>query len=313
MPTFNSASYVESTVDTVRAQTFDNWELVLSDDGSSDATVAISDAIAESDDRIISIKGRHAGPAVARQRGLRRSDPRSEFVVFMDSDDTWTPEALTVLVHALESEPESPAAHGLARGTDINGHPFDNDDLANSMRRRYVSRGGQHVQLEAGSRTPYEAMLLKNCVVTPGTTLIRRSALDAVGDLDPSTAPADDWDLLIRLARRNDLIFVDHIVLNWRRHPDSLANTSKRWNWSYLVVRARTIQCRENSSQHRRAALEALLSDCRRSYREMLMGIRRADFHETLRAVVFAVLTSGMYARFQWFSTRRFSSAGARV
>jgi glycosyltransferase involved in cell wall biosynthesis len=300
MPTFNSASYLKSTVDSVRAQTFDSWQLVLSDDGSSDATVAITDELVRSDSRIISVKGQHGGPAVTRQRGLRRSDPRSEFVIFMDSDDTWEADALAVLVAALRSEPECPAAYGLARGSDMRGNPFESDDLADSMRRRNVFRGGKYVELAAATRTPFEAMLLKNCVVTPGTTLIRRSALDAVGDLAPSTAPSDDWDLFIRLARRSDLLLVDRVILNWRRHSDSLANTSKRWSWTYLVVRSRTIRCRENSPLHRNLALEALRLDCHQSYHELLTCIRQVTLRESLRALVYGLLTYAMYVRFRW-------------
>jgi hypothetical protein len=173
------------------------------------------------------------------------------------------------------------------------------------MRRRNVLRGGQPVELDAGSPTPFEAMLLKNCPVTPGTALIRRSTLTAIGDLDPAAAPADDWDLFIRLARRGDLLFVDRVVLNWRRHPDSLANTSKRWSWAYLVVRARTIQSRENSPQHHFAALEALRMDCRGSRGELLGSLRRAALRETTRAGLLGLLNYGMYARYKWFGGYR--------
>jgi glycosyltransferase involved in cell wall biosynthesis len=305
---FNSASYLESTVQSVRAQTFDQWELILADDGSDDGTVAVIDELVASDPRINVVKGRHAGPVVTRMRGLRRSDPRSMFVIFMDHDDAWESHALAVLVDALESAPECAAAYGLARGTDMHCRPFENDDLADSMRRRSVLRDGRFVELMAGSRTPFEAMLLKNCVTSFGTALIRRSDLDAVGALAPSTVPCDDWDLFIRLARRSDLLLVDRVILNWRRHPEALSNTSKRWTRSYLVVRARTIKSLENSPRHHRAALDALLIDCHRWRRDMFAGIRQAHLREISRALVFFVVTHGMYARFRWLSRQRYSA-----
>src|SRR5262249_38294212 len=153
--------------------------------------------------------------------------------------------------------------------------------------RRDVLRSGKPVELAAGERTPFGAMLLKQCVVTPGTSLIRRSALDNIGDLDPSTAPADDWDLFIRLAREGDLLLVDRVILNWRRHPDVQSN-SRRWSRACLIVRARSIQCRDNSAEHRGAALEALLEDCRVWRRRMIAAMRQRVPRETTRAAVYA-------------------------
>ncbi len=313
MPTFNSASFLKSTVDSVRAQTFGDWQLVLADDGSCDTTLAITDGLVETDPRIMAVRAGHAGVAVTRQRGWRHSDPGSEFVAFLDSDDTWEPEALAVLVDALDSEPDCGAAYGLARGTDMDGHQYENDDLPDLMRRRDLLQGGQSVDLAAGERTPFGAMLLKNCVVTPGTALIRRSALDRIGGVDASTEPADDWDLFIRLARDSDLLLVDRVILNWRRHPDSLSNTSKRWSRAWLVVRTRTIQSPDNSAEQRGAALDALRADCRSWRRHMVAGLRRRDPHETARAVVYVLASSGMYARWHWFTRdRRSLSAVAR-
>src|SRR5688500_12664778 len=92
MPTVNSERYLESTVDSVAGQTFTAWELVLSDDGSSDGTVSLSRHLASRDGRIRTATGRHQGVATARNDGLRASDPATEYVVFLDSDDTWTPD-----------------------------------------------------------------------------------------------------------------------------------------------------------------------------------------------------------------------------
>jgi glycosyltransferase involved in cell wall biosynthesis len=299
MPTFNSALYLVSTVESVLAQTYDGWQLVLCDDGSSDETIAVTEKLVAGDHRIRSVRCPHGGPAHARNTGLSSSDPRSEFVVFMDSDDTWEIDTLAVLLRALELEPDCVAAYGLARATDIDGHPYDDGDLVESMRSRSILRSGQYVELPGGSRTTFEAMLVKNCVVTPGTALIRRSALQDVGSLDPKTSPAEDWDLFVRLARRSDLVLVDHVVLNWRRHSDSLANTSRRWRWAYLLVRTRAIACSENTSSQRTASLEALLADCRSSLASVIRSARGLRLREACSEAAFVVLSYGAYGRFR--------------
>jgi glycosyltransferase involved in cell wall biosynthesis len=292
MPTHDSASYLVSTVESVLAQTFENWEVVLSDDGSTDSTVEVARDLVGRDERIVAVQGRRMGPAVARNAGLHGSDPRSEFVVFLDSDDTWEPKALDVLVRALAAEPDCVAAYGLARATDMDGHQFEDDDLPNSMRHRIVLRAGRYVELPAESRTPFDAMLLKNSVVTPGTTLIRRRALAAVGDLDPAMSPADDWDLLLRLARQGDFILIDDVILNWRRHSNSLANTSN-WSWAVLSVARGAIASRENTSCQRSAAAKALLDRCRTSRRDALRDLRQGNLRAAFKGILFTFVGYG--------------------
>jgi len=297
MPTFNSASFLASTIESVRAQSFDGWELILCDDGSTDDTARVTGELLARDPRIRSTHCDHGGPAVARNTGLACSNRRSEFVVFLDSDDTWEPDALAVLVDALESAPGHVAAYGLARGTDMEGHPFAADDLAQSMRHRTILRSGTCMFLPADAPTSFEAMLLKNCMVTPGTTLIRRAALTRAGELDPATSPADDWDLFLRLSRQSDLLLVDHVILNWRRHPDSLANTDRRWRYACYVVRRRAIACPDNTIAHRDAAREALLSDSRNSLSDMVTSLRRREVRNAIVGAVFVLLGYGTYVR----------------
>jgi glycosyltransferase involved in cell wall biosynthesis len=274
MPTYNSAEHLASTVDSVLAQTFPGWELVLFDDGSTDTTIELSDELVRRDRRIRSATGGHLGPAAARNGGFDRSDPRSEFVTFLDSDDTWEPYALETLVATLDRQANVVAVHAVARATDMDGRQFDDDVLGSFMRSRRVVRGSELVELPLSAPTPFDAMLVENFVVTPGTTLIRRSALTAIGGLDPATSPADDWDLNIRLARLGDFAFVDQVVLNWRRHPDSLANTSKRLRHGYLAVRRKSIASRDNTPEQRRAALALLERDCRGTRRLVLTNVR---------------------------------------
>jgi glycosyltransferase involved in cell wall biosynthesis len=299
MPMFNSAHYLKSTVDSVVHQTFAEWELILFDDGSTDGTATLAHDLAESDRRIKTATGRHQGVAVARNDGLRESDPDTEFVVFLDSDDTWTPEALETLVDALDSHPAAPAAHALARATDLDGRPYPDDDLAETMRNRRQWRDGVLVDIPITSPTPFAAMIVRNWVGTPGTSIIRRAALRSVGELDPATAPADDWDVNIRLSRLGDFIFVDRVVLNWRRHPDSLANTSKRWRRANFEVRKRSIRHSTNTAAQRAIAVDLLGQDCKAAASAALDAVRRRAFRPLAGELLFATLGLLHYLRFR--------------
>jgi glycosyltransferase involved in cell wall biosynthesis len=297
MPTYNSARHLVSTVESVLAQTFPDWQLVLFDDGSSDDTVKLSQELAARDDRIKVATGGHLGPAVARNEGLLRTDPTTEYVVFLDSDDTWEPDALATMVGVLDAHPDAVAAHALARATDMDGHQYDDDDLADSMRQRQELHGKELVTLPAGAPTTFAAMLLKNCVVTPGTSLLRRRELTAVGPLDPATSPGDDWDLNVRLARRGEFLFVDHTILNWRRHPDSLANTSRRWRQAQVVVRRRSIQSKDNTPEQRQAALDVLLANGH-SWRAAALGnLKQHQWRSAGVGLAYVGMMYGEYVR----------------
>ena len=241
VPTYNSARFLASTVGSIVAQTFEDWELVLIDDGSSDETVQLSRQLAAGNPKIRAVEGAHGGPAAARNGGLRHSDPRSEFVIFLDSDDRWEAKTLETLLEALKDNPGCVAAHGLARATDLQGAPYGADDLADWMRRRCAVTANGLTDVHIAEPTTFFTMLVHNWIVTPGTCLIRRSALEKVGAFDPETSPGEDWDLNIRLARAGDLALVDRVVLNWRRHPDSLLSTSRRTRWAHLLIRRRSI------------------------------------------------------------------------
>src|SRR5437773_2172155 len=113
IPTYDSAGYLCATVESIRNQEFKNWELILLDDGSSDDTVEVARDFERQDPRIRVVLGDHSGIAGARNRGFNEISPESEFVTFFDHDDLWEPEALSLLVDALDRNPDCVASHGL--------------------------------------------------------------------------------------------------------------------------------------------------------------------------------------------------------
>ncbi len=100
VPVYNAAGFLSATVDTVLSQTFADWELLLIDDGSTDGeTGALCDRIAESDARIRSFHKPNGGAGDARNFGIDRAS--GEYLVFLDSDDFFEPQALEVLQKAV--------------------------------------------------------------------------------------------------------------------------------------------------------------------------------------------------------------------
>ena len=101
-PSYNSADFITDTIDSVRSQTYSNWEMIIIDDHSSDQTVKVVKAIIKQEPRIRLIERReNGGPARTRNAGLKEATGR--YVAFLDSDDQWLPNKLTKQVNFMES------------------------------------------------------------------------------------------------------------------------------------------------------------------------------------------------------------------
>jgi hypothetical protein len=185
----------------------------------------------------------------------------------------------------------------------MEGRAFPDDDLEESMRNRRQWWHGALVDIPVTAPTPFAAMVVRNWVCTPGTSLIRRAALTSVGALDPATAPADDWDVNIRLSRLGDFAFVNRVVLNWRRHSGAQANTSKGWRRACFEVRKRSVRDPSNTLEQRSIALGLLGQDCRQWRSAAIAAFRHRQLRQLAAELLFGTLGHTQYLRFR-FSRR---------
>jgi GT2 family glycosyltransferase len=292
IPTYNSEHYLGSTIESVLDQTFACWELVVFDDGSTDETYEVAREYAAKDDRIRTSRGPNGGVAAARNRGLALTDPRAEMVAFLDHDDLWEPSMLEILVRKLDDHPEYVAAHGLVRCIDPDGALVPGDDLEEICRNRHGFRSGRVVPFQTGEPTTFGALVYHNCVISPGAELIRRDAVLHVGGFDPSTAPADDADLQLRLSRLGDLGFVDRPVLRWRRHPQAQSSTSRRWRAATLRLRAKALRDPTNTPDQMRSATLAHLAAAKASIQQAMDAVHGREWRTALREMFYSL---GLY------------------
>ena len=263
IPTFNAEAYVRATLDSVVAQTFEDWELVVFDDGSTDGTVDVATSVASGDDRVLVLRGANEGVAAARNRGFAATDPTTEFLIFLDNDDLWHPELLATLVAMLDEHPAHVSAHAVANSISTDGTRPDGDDLAETLRQRQAVRGSTVVELEASEPTTFAAVGYVNKVLTPGLHLVRRAVLQRIGGFDPATVPCDDWDMAVRVSRVGDIGYCDRALLQWRRHGEAQSYRSPAWRKAYFRVRRKMIADPSNSPEQARAARASARADCR--------------------------------------------------
>jgi GT2 family glycosyltransferase len=122
------------------------------------------------------------------------------------------------------------------------------------MRNRVEYRGNDLIPLRPDEPTTFAGLVYHNWVVTAGIHLMRRSILEQVGAFDPETDPADDWDLVLRTSRYGDIGFAERLVLQWRRHPETLTGTSPRWKSAYFKVRRKMLVDPRNTANQTRLA-----------------------------------------------------------
>ena len=224
VPLYNGERYLAATLESVLAQAFIEWELVVVDDGSNDRSGAIADAFASRDPRVSVLHTPNGGLSAARNLGLRSLDTGCEFIIFLDADDTWYPYSLGVLYQALLEDRQAAGVHGAYRFIDKVGHDLPQTRIERIYRRRWRFVGRWLVNWPVARPTTFAALALMNPIATPGQVLLRRSALSKVGEFDPTIPAVADWDMWIRLTAGGYLTYVDRVVLSYRRHVGSMSS-----------------------------------------------------------------------------------------
>ena len=225
---YNSAQFIAFTLEGAIAQTFRDWEMVVVDDGSPDDAAAIVEGFCRRDSRIRLVRQSNQGVANARNRGLAETNPRAGFVIFLDGDDVWQPAALATLLAALEAQPQAAGAHSIARMVDDRGEMFQLGEMEKNLRHRRAVVGRCVVDLPPSAPTTFSALLVNCWLVTPGICLLRRRFLERTDGFRQAMAPSDDWELWLRLTRLGDFVFVDEVLLDYRRHDLSVSADHRR-------------------------------------------------------------------------------------
>jgi glycosyltransferase involved in cell wall biosynthesis len=213
MATFDGEAFVEEAIESVLQQRGVELELVVTDDGSVDATPAIVRDLARRDPRIRFAIGPHAGMAAARNGCLVQA--RGSHIALLDQDDRCPEGKLARQLALLEGSPDVAAVFGL---TEMFG-------------------SGQHGE-------PGYTMLL-------AAALLRRDVVDAMGEFDPSCASADDLDFLLRMIESGHRIELETGLGTYhRRHPGQASGDLAATRRDCVRALARSLERRRRSGLH---------------------------------------------------------------
>ena len=222
MPTHNRMRYLPQAVASVREQRYENWELIIVDDASTDGTATYLGELERRDARISAVRHRRcANPAKLRNAGMARA--RGAYVAFLDSDDVWMPNKLVAQVSQLHQD-----RHCRWSYTDAMS----------------IDEHGEEIVVEHPTWTQPSGWILHDLIAAvagialPTVLAERRLALD-VGGFDESLPLCEDYDLWCQFASRSPVLFVPQTLTQVRRHAgnySTYANDGATMDRAWLAI-----------------------------------------------------------------------------
>ena len=190
VPTYNYGRFIGQTLDSLRAQTYREWECVVVDDGSTDDTEEVVARVSAADPRVRYLRQPNQRQAVAKNTGL--ADARGRYVQFLDADDLIEPRKLERQVEFLEANPAADIVYGGTRY-------FATERPEERLYGMYGEREPWMPELSGAGRELVRAIVRMN-ILAINSALVRREAIDDVGPFDPVLPPVEDWDYWLRCA-----------------------------------------------------------------------------------------------------------------
>jgi glycosyltransferase involved in cell wall biosynthesis len=250
IPAYNHAHFLGEAIESVLGQDYEPIEVVVVNDGSTDATAAVVAAFPS----VTYVAQPNRGLAEARNAGLARC--RGDLVVFLDADDRLLPGAVRTGVRVLTTDPSLSFAAGYSRFISADGTPQPTNQP--------LRRGDD----------PYVALLRRNSIRNPAMVIFRRPIFDAVGGFDPAVNACADYELYLRISRDHTVAFHDEVVADYRKHGSNMSDNSALMLRELGIVMRR--QRRHLITAARREAFSEGLRNVRTYYGDRLVNQIRA-------------------------------------
>jgi glycosyltransferase involved in cell wall biosynthesis len=204
IPTFNRKDYLKETLDSVFAQTYKDYEIIIVDDGSTDGT---EEMIKSAGNKVRYFWQENAGDAAARNRLIKLA--QGQFITFIDSDDLLMPDSVERMIKVMEAEGGEIIVYGPYLRIDQDGNVF----------------GKCKRKLYSGHITKYlfQSILIHSC-----GSMFPKRILEEAGGFDQSLRVCSDYDLWLRLSLKYRFIALDKPTFKRRRHTGNLSAGSSK-------------------------------------------------------------------------------------
>lgn len=201
MNCYNSSTYLREAIDSVYAQSYEDWEIIFWDNASTDNSAAI----AKSYDKKLRYFHAEKTVPLGHARNLAIEKARGEYIAFLDCDDVWLPEKLENQIVFLESHNDVVMVYSDILSIDDNGNLIEN-----YLKNQKFYRG--HI---------FDKLLIYNFIAIL-TVVLRKKVLDEVGMFDGSYMIDEDYELFLRIAESHKIDFLDAPLAKYRIHGNNL-------------------------------------------------------------------------------------------
>jgi len=202
IPSYNGASFIEKALDSVLAQSYPPYEIIVIDDGSTDNTKAV---LKKYQNKIRYYYWKNHGLSAARNRGIKLA--KGELVALLDSDDYWAPDKLRLQVLMFDK----------LKNTNVGMIDTFTDIIsASGVLDRRLSR------VQQGDS--FERLLCRNTINQPSSVLIKKEVFDTVGLFNEKLKAVEDWEMWVRIAESYDIYTVPRPLTYYLKHSGNLSN-----------------------------------------------------------------------------------------
>ena len=242
IPTHNRRDFVREAIASVLAQTYQDFEIIVVDDGSDDDTRTVVEEFSRAWPVVQYVFQSNQGVSAARNHGVALS--HGQFLAFLDSDDVWQPGKLESQIAFFTTHPEASICQTqeiwLRNGVRVNPH--------NKHRK---------------ANGDIFARSLELCLVSPSAVMLRRGLFEQVGGFDPNLPACEDYDLWLRIAALMPIHLIDSpLVIKRGGHPDQLSH--RFWGMDRFRVAAlhKLLDSGVLSDEQRQLSLAVLRKKC---------------------------------------------------
>lgn len=258
IPAYNAAKFLPETLTSIWAQTEQDLEVILVNDGSRDETDQL--ATAQTDPRFTYIKKANSGVSDTRNVGMAKAT--APYVVCFDADDLMAPDFLKHCADLLDAQPHLGMAY-------VAYTPFDSDS----------GQDKPTLTFEPGDELRQLLEFRGNAGHPPSTVMLRRAVLDRVGGFDAQLSTSADWDMWVRLGHAAPMGYVPEALVRYRLHSGQMHRNIAlmRRDMLYAFRKAHKLGVFRNGTDYRR---------CLANLHLVLAGSWYHDAHKPLKAVL---------------------------
>lgn len=240
IPTYNRAHVLQRAIGSVQSQTFQDFELIVVDDGSRDST---RDLLYRYGDTLKIVFQEHRGASAARNAGIEHA--RGELIAFLDSDDEWLGDKL-----AKQTAHYTPERGSFICHTD---EIWYRDGRQVPQKKIHRKQGGRFFE-----------RALERCLISPSSVMISRRLLDRVGWFDEDLPAAEDYDLWLRITAFHDVDYVpEPLVIKHGGGKDQLSHVIPAIDRFRIRAIQKILGLPDLREEYRTAAMRELIRKCR--------------------------------------------------